>query len=86
MASLVQGDNRVAERAVDEVLIREPHNLRGLIIKGDLLLDHDESCDAVSHYNLVIRLATNLADIPSQLEQDLARIKLRLAEISKGFR
>ena len=38
LASLVRGDNRAAETAVDEVLTREPHNLRGLIIKGDLLL------------------------------------------------
>ena len=38
LASLVLGDNLAAEVAVDEVLTREPHNLRGLIIKGDLLL------------------------------------------------
>ena len=36
LASLVLGDNRAAEASVDEVLVREPHSLRGLIIKGDL--------------------------------------------------
>ena len=30
LASLVGGDNRAAEASVDEVLAREPHNLRGL--------------------------------------------------------
>ena len=49
LASLVRGDNRAAETAVDEVLTREPHNLRGLIIKGDLLLGRDEQREAVSH-------------------------------------
>ena len=42
LASLVLRDNRAAEASVDEVLVREPHNLRGLIIKGALLLGRDE--------------------------------------------
>ena len=72
LASLVLGD-RAAEASVDEVLVREPHNLRGLFIKGDLLLGRDEQRQAMSHYNLVMRLAATLADIPPQLQQDLVR-------------
>ena len=85
LASLVRGDNRAAEASVDEVLAREPHNLRGLIIKGDLLLGRDEQRQAVSHYNLVMRLAATLADIPPQLQQDLVRIQGRLEQISEAF-
>ena len=85
LALLVLGDNRAAEVSVDEVLVREPHSLRGLIIKGDLLLGRDEQRQAVSHYNLVMRLAATLADIPSQLQQDLVRIKGRLEQISETF-
>ena len=85
LASLVLGDNRAAEASVDEVLAREPHNLRGLIIKGDLLLGRDEQRQAVSHYNLVMRLAATLADIPPQLQQDLVRIQGRLEQISEAF-
>ena len=85
LASLVLGDNRTAEASVDEVLTREPHNLRGLIIKGDLLLGRDEQRQAVSYYNLVMRLAATLADIPLQLQQDLARIQGRLEQISEAF-
>ena len=85
LASLVLGENRAAEASVDEVLTREPHNLRGLIIKGDLLLGRDEQRQAVSHYNLVMRLAATLADIPPQLQQDLVRIQGRLEQISKMF-
>ena len=47
LASLVLGDNRAAEASVDEVLTRERHNLRGLIIKGDLLLGRDERRNVV---------------------------------------
>ena len=79
------GDNRAAEASVDEVLVREPHSLRGLIIKGDLLLGRDEQRQAVSHYNLVMRLAATLADIPAQLQQDLVRIQGRLEQISQAF-
>ena len=85
LASLVLGENRAAEASVDEVLTREPHNLRGLIIKGDLLLGRDEQRQAVSHYNLVMRLAATLADIPPQLQQDLVRIQGRLEQISEMF-
>ena len=85
LASLVLGDNRAAEASVDEVLVREPHSLRGLIIKGDLLLGRDEQSQAVSHYNLVMRLAATLADIPPQLQQDLVRIQGRLEQISEVF-
>ena len=85
LALLVQGDNRAVEASVDEVLVREPHSLRGLIIKGDLLLGRDEQHQAVSHYNFVMRLAATLADIPPQLQQDLVRIHARLEQISETF-
>ena len=85
LALLVLGDNRAAEVSVDEVLVREPHSLRGLIIKGDLLLGRDEQRQAVSHYNLIMGLAATLADIPPQLEQDLVRIQGRLEQISQTF-
>ena len=86
LASLVLGDNRAAEASVDEVLVREPHSLRGLIIKGDLLLGRDEQRQAVSHYNLVMRLAATLADIPPQLQQDLVRIQGDWTRFHRRFR
>ena len=39
----------------------------------------------MSYYNLVMRLAATLADIPLQLQQDLARIQGRLEQISEAF-
>ena len=85
LASLVLGDSRAAEASVDEVLVREPHSLRGLIINGDLLLGRDGQRQAVSHYNLIMSLAATLADIPPQLQQDLVRIQGRLEQISQAF-
>ncbi|GIR71138.1 MAG: hypothetical protein CM15mP74_23890 [Halieaceae bacterium] len=49
------------------------------------LLGRDEQRQAVSHYNLVMRLAATLADIPPQLQQDLVRIQGRLEQISEVF-
>ena len=80
------GDNRAAEASVDEVLVREPQSLRGLIIKGDLLLGRDEQRQAVSHYNLIMSLAATLDSIPPQLQQQLVRIWGRLEQISQAFR
>lgn len=85
LASLVLEDNRTAETAVDEVLSQEPRHLRGLIIKGDLLLGRDERRAALSYYNLVMQLAATLADIPAQLRQDLTRIQDRMVQISAQF-
>ena len=42
LAALTQGDVPEAEKAVDAVLAEEPHNLRALIIKGDILLGKDD--------------------------------------------
>ena len=40
----------------------------------------------MSHYNLITRLATTLADIPPQLQQDPVRIRSRLEQISQASR
>ena len=79
------GDNRTAEASVGEVLVPEPCGLRGLIIKGDLLLGWDEQRHPMSHYNLVMRLAATWADIPPQLQQDPVRIEGRLEQIAEMF-
>ena len=63
LAALTQGNVPEAEKAVDAVLVAEPHNMRALIIKGDILLGKDDFQNASSYYNLILRLATNLTDI-----------------------
>ena len=65
--------------------MREPRSLRGMIIRGDLLLGRDEQRQAMPHCNLVMRLAATWAVISPQLQQDLVRIQGRWEQISETF-
>ena len=49
LGKLLLGDNRTAEASVGEVLVREACSLRGLMIKGDLLLDRNEQRQEMWH-------------------------------------
>ena len=75
LAALVDADVPAAEVAVDAVLREEPHNMRALIIKGDIMLGKDDFQGASAHYNLVLRLAATLPEVPKQLASDLGRIQ-----------
>ena len=85
LAALTQGDVSEAEKAVDAVLAEEPHNMRALIIKGDILLGKDDFQNASSYYNLILRLAANLTDVPPQLSSDLDRVETRLQQLGQMF-
>ena len=49
LGKVLLGDNRTAEASVGEVLVREACSLRGLMIKGDLLLGRNEQRQAMWH-------------------------------------
>lgn len=85
LAALTQGDVPRAENAIDAVLKEEPHNLRALIIKGDILLGKNDFQNASSYYNLILRLAANLTDVPPQLATDLDRVETRLQQLGEMF-
>ncbi len=85
LAALVEADVPAAEVAVDAVLKAEPHNLRALIIKGDILLGKDDFQAASAHYNLVLRLAATLPEVPQQLAADLGRVQTRLKQLGEIF-
>ena len=85
LAHLGQGDTGAAEGAVNQVLIAEPHNLRALIMKGDLLVGRDDPQNATAHYNLVLRLAATLAEVPAPLGTELSRIESAIAQLGAAF-
>ena len=85
LAALVDADVPAAEVAVDAVLREEPHNMRALIIKGDIMLGKDDFQGASAHYNLVLRLAATLPEVPKQLASDLGRIQSRLQQLGGIF-
>ncbi len=85
LASLTTGDRSKAEHAIDQVLTLEPHHLRGLILKGDLLFGRNDPKNASAHYGLALRLSATLNDIPAQLESDLQRIARRQRELMHAY-
>ncbi len=85
LAALVEADVPAAEIAVDNVLKTEPHNMRALIIKGDIMLGQDDFQGASAYYNLVLRLAATLPEVPKQLAADLGRVQDRLKQLGEIF-
>lgn len=74
LACLSQSDIPGAEAALEQVLKIEPHNLRALIIKGDILLGRNDNQAASAHYSLVLRLSAAITDMPAPLQADINRI------------
>ncbi|MGD2008298.1 MAG: aspartyl/asparaginyl beta-hydroxylase domain-containing protein [Cellvibrionales bacterium] len=85
LANLGLGDTPAAEQAIDQVLTEEPHNLRALIIKGDLLIGRNDPQNATAHYNLVLRLAATLAEVPAPLAKELSRIESAIQQLGAAF-
>jgi len=85
LASLTIGDRERAEKAIDQVLVQEPHHLRALILKGDLLFGRNDPKNASAHYGLALRLSATLSGIPAQLESDLQRIARRQRELMHAY-
>ena len=85
LASLTIGDRERAEKAIDQVLAQEPHHLRALILKGDLLFGRNDPKNASAHYGLALRLSATLSGIPAQLESDLQRIARRQRELMHAY-
>ena len=85
LASIASRDTRAAEQAIDQVLTREPNNLRALIIKGDIVYARQELQAAAAHYGLALRLSAALNNPPPVVIADLKRIAKRQQEISRRF-
>ena len=86
LACLSQSDIPSAEAALDQVLKAEPHNLRALIMKGDILQGRSENQAASAHFGLALRLSAALTDMPAQLKADIERIAARQQELMHLFK
>jgi aspartyl/asparaginyl beta-hydroxylase (cupin superfamily) len=67
------GDAQGASAAVDRLLAADPRNLRGLILKGDLLAEAGEARSASSYYVAAVRSAPPLEQLPADLAADVRR-------------
>ncbi len=80
------GDHGAAERAADEVLSRDNRNLRALIMKGDARQAGGDEAAAASFYNMVLKLAPQLGELPADLRADLVRVEQAATAFSAGSR
>jgi hypothetical protein len=69
------GDHPAAERAADEVLRRDNRNLRALIMKGDARQAGGDEPAAASFYNMVLKLAAQLGELPADIRAELVRVE-----------
>lgn len=85
LACVTAGDLDEASTTLDRVLQFEPHNIRALIMKGDILMGRDEVQAAPAYYGLALRVAAPLTSIPTQIEADLERIAGIQAQLMQRF-
>jgi aspartyl/asparaginyl beta-hydroxylase (cupin superfamily) len=72
-ACRASGDAQGATAAIDRLLARDPRNVRGLILKGDLLADAGEARSASSYYVAAVRSALPLEQLPADLAAEVRR-------------
>jgi aspartate beta-hydroxylase len=85
LAGITDGEVDEASAALDRVLELEPHNIRALIMKGDILMGRDEVQAAPAYYGLALRVAAPLSSIPAQIEADLERVAGIQAQLAQRF-
>lgn len=71
--------------AVNEVLAREPRNVRALIIKADHLVDSGDVPSALSFYRAAMKSAASAGRLPPDLVNELNRAQAQCHHFADGF-
>ena len=74
-ACRVLNDGSGSMSAVDRALAVEPHNVRALILKADLLADASDSKGASAFYAAALRSAPGPEQVPPEMAQELRRAR-----------
>lgn len=80
------GDADAALAAVDRLLEIEPDNLRGNIFKGDHLEHCGDSRGALQYYQVALRLAAGLSEIPEDVRDGLKRAQVACERLDDEYR
>jgi aspartyl/asparaginyl beta-hydroxylase (cupin superfamily) len=80
------GDNEATLAAVDRVLELEPENIRGNIFKGDHLVHCGDSRGASHYYEIALRLAAQVTNIPDDVRQGLQRAQATCQRLDGEYR
>ena len=85
MAARLAGDAAAVLEAVDEVLAREPRNLRALMMKADHYDAAGDGLAASGFYRAVARLGRSLGALPPDLTADVERAEAAEARHTARF-
>lgn len=81
----LSGNDDKSMTAVDQLLIIDPSNIRGLILKADLLLKKKSEQEALSYYRAVIKIAEGSPNTIFDLANELAHARERYQYLSQKF-
>lgn len=71
--------------AIERLLVLDPRNIRGLIMKGDHLAGSGDARSATSFYQAALRVAPPADRLPSDLVGELQRIRTVLANYAAHY-
>jgi len=80
------GDEDATLSALDTALELEPENLRGNIFKGDHLEHCGDKRGAMGYYEIALRLASRMTDIPDDIRQGLQRAQAACERLEGEYR
>jgi tetratricopeptide (TPR) repeat protein len=78
-------EHEAASSAVDKMLLLQPRNLRGLILKADLLARAGDVRNASSFYQLAVLTAPPAHELPAESRTDLARAVAMCKQYAEEF-
>jgi aspartate beta-hydroxylase len=78
-------DHEAAGSAVDKMLELQPGNLRGLVLKGDLLARAGDARNASSFYQRAVLTAPPAHELPAESRTDLARAEAMCKHYADEF-
>jgi tetratricopeptide (TPR) repeat protein len=80
------GDPAAAEKAADEVLLKDNRNVRALLVKGDGRHAAGDDRAASSYYDTAAKLAAQADSVPPDLQAELARAEQVSKALALGYR
>ena len=85
-ATRISGDGAAQEAALDGLLALDPHNLRGLLMRGDWHAQHGRVRAAASFYRAAVAAAGGAGPRPHWLEEEVEKARAYVADSADRYR
>ena len=80
------GDSAGAEKAADQVLLKDNRNIRAMILKGDGRRGAGDDRAAADYYRTAAKVAAQMGSLPPDLAPELARAERFVADMGGRWR